>query len=906
MHRLIAIGICLMVLGLPGVKGYAAEGGASGQTADVPQAKALSEKARELFKVGKYDEALASAKHALQIREKALGPEHPLIAQSLTQMANIAVRWPYHRLWARPWYQRALAIQERTLGPEAPETAASLAGLARFRLWQGNYVQGLPLAQRSLKIREKVFGPDHPETAASLDLLAHYYSQMGSLDQALPLAQRALAIREKVLGPEHPETAASLYTLAILDKQVGSLPQALAAAQRALQIQEQTLGPEHPATIQSLRMVGLVYLDLKDYSRAESYLRRASSFGGKFGLVELYLATGRYDAALALLSSVPFNEWFPPQLKATYYTLKGQALRRQGDGKRAFVAFHEAIQNIEELRARTPGGRTSFFESGLTTNYSQPYREMVGILVNMAKIGKPIPPAFETYETDPAAAAFYYAESIKARALLEAMVVGTGQGSSPLPPDLAARERSLQERIGALEAQREERSSEKGRGWDRAEQPVIEFQLAREALLREQREFAAEVRRRDPRLAALRYPQPLKAKELPLKPGEVLLEYCLGKKESYLFRVEPGGKIQVFRIPLGQEALAKRLGAMLAPFRQSVLRRADLARFSIADAANLYGELLAPALAGVAPGTHLIIVPDGVLGAFPFEALVVQAGPGWDKSVLVGDRWPVTYSQSAAILALNRLLGKSRASKPLFALGDCIYNKNSSRYLAYKAHQGQAGELKHAGPEKALTMAVTGVRGGRLIFPPLPETRKTVEDLAALFGEPVRPPEVLLDVQATETRVRHTPLAQYRYLFFGTHGFLADNLAGVREPTLMLTQVGNQPPDNGFLTFSKVLRLKLDADLVTLAACMTGVGQVMQGEGVLNFARAFQQAGARSVMVSLWNIPVDESMKFYTAFYKALKEGKPKIEALKVARQAVRAKEPHPYFWSGLILHGEG
>ena len=93
---------------------------------------------------------------------------------------------------------------------------------------------------------------------------------------------------------------------------------------------------------------------------------------------------------------------------------------------------------------------------------------------------------------------------------------------------------------------------------------------------------------------------------------------------------------------------------------------------------------------------------------------------------------------------------------------------------------------------------------------------------------------------------------------------------------------------------------------MTLAACMTGVGQVTQGEGVLNFARAFQQAGARSVMVTLWNIPVDESLQFYTTFYKALREGKTKLQALQAARQAVRAKEPHPYFWSGLILHGEG
>jgi CHAT domain-containing protein len=165
---------------------------------------------------------------------------------------------------------------------------------------------------------------------------------------------------------------------------------------------------------------------------------------------------------------------------------------------------------------------------------------------------------------------------------------------------------------------------------------------------------------------------------------------------------------------------------------------------------------------------------------------------------------------------------------------------------------------------------------------------------------------VLLDVNATETKMRQIPLSPYRYLFFGTHGFLADKLSGMHEPTLVLTLVENKPPDDGFLTFSEVLQLKLDADVVTLAACMTGVGQVMQGEGVLNFGRAFQQAGARSVMVALWNIPVNESMNFYATFYKALKEGKPKIEALKIARQAVRAKEPHPYFWSGLILHGEG
>ena len=123
-----------------------------------------------------------------------------------------------------------------------------------------------------------------------------------------------------------------------------------------------------------------------------------------------------------------------------------------------------------------------------------------------------------------------------------------------------------------------------------------------------------------------------------------------------------------------------------------------------------------------------------------------------------------------------------------------------------------------------------------------------------------KPPQVLLDVLATEKRVRQTPLERYRYLFFGTHGDLTDKTQGLLQPVLILTQVENQPDHDGNLTFTEVLTLKLDADLVTLAACRTGEGQAMQGEGLLHMARAFQQAGARSVMATLWNIPVNESL----------------------------------------------
>ncbi len=881
MRKLAFIGLCLLVLGLATTHGNAAKKG--------PQTT--------------LDEEMPTAGQKPEVAEI-----NELMKQARTNEAN---GW---NILALKSYQAALQLSERALGPEHHLTAACMAQVARLDTIFGFFDRALPLARQALQIRQKTLGPEHPQTAQSLMILGFLYGQMGDLDQALQLNQQALRLSEKALGPENRLTAAALNNLATLYSQMGSYDQALPLARRAVQIREKVLGLEDIQTATSLTNLGFLYLAKKDYSQAESCFRRAQGPQSDRGMVELYLATGQYEAALNTLTRPQttaggIKASSSPQRQAQYYTQKGLALQGLGRRREAYAAFQEAIKNIEGLRARTPGERTSFFESGLLGGYSRAYRGMVGVLVEMAQKGEPAPADLQAYGPDPAAAAFYFSESIKARSLLEAMAAGAARIAPQVPPDLAAREKSLQERVATLEGQREERVMTKVSGSTsvgRKDQPAQEFQLQREALQRELNALVVEMRRRVPRYAALAYPQPYMAQELPLKPGEILLEYALGEKESYIFRVEPGGKTQVFRLPLGQEALEKRLGPMLAPFRQSVLRREDLSRFAVADAAALYQEILAPALSGVNPGTRLIIVPDGALGAFPFEALVVKAGPDWGKCTLVGDSWPVTYSQSAAILALNRHLGASHAAQALFALGDCIYAKDSSRYLAYKAGKEKAGELRHAGPEKAMTMAATDRGWGRLEFPPLPETRQTVLELAALFQEKPQPPQVLLDVFATETKVRQANLGQYRYLFFGTHGFLADKIAGVQEPTLVLTQVENKPPDDGFLSFSKVLQLKLDADLVTLAACMTGVGQVMQGEGVMNFARAFQQAGARSVMVSLWNIPVDESMKFYVTFYKSLKEGKSKTESLKTARQAVRNKEPHPYFWSGLILHGEG
>ncbi|MBI4689957.1 MAG: CHAT domain-containing protein [Nitrospirae bacterium] len=356
-------------------------------------------------------------------------------------------------------------------------------------------------------------------------------------------------------------------------------------------------------------------------------------------------------------------------------------------------------------------------------------------------------------------------------------------------------------------------------------------------------------------------------------------------------------------------------------------------KFSLTAGNKLYNLLLAEALKEI--NTHLtpldrgenkniIIVPDGILGMLPFETLVISnpPSPPFSKggmggfsdikdTVFVGDRWKINYYQSATVMALNRTLKPSGAKKAVFALGDPIFDKKDPRYIAYLKKEKPvllAQNLsQYSLRQRGIKIVGIGGEDDRdIAFCPLPETHQEVLTIAKLFNTAPQAPDVLLDVDANETRVKKTTLSAYRYLHFATHGFLSSNLQGIKEPVLVLSQVENKEGDDGMLALTEVLGLKLDTDMVVLSACVTGAGKVMEGEGVANFARAFQYAGARSVVVSLWEVASKETVEYMESLYRYLKAGKGRGEALRLARKEIKAKYPNPFYWAPFILHGEG
>ena len=186
---------------------------------------------------GEYKEAKAIHERALAIKEKALGPDHPLVANSLNNLANIHEYLGAHET-AKALHERVLAIREKALGPNHPLVAHTLNNLASIHASLGAYKVAKALFERALAILEKALGPDHPDVASPLNNLANVHTSTGTYEEANALHKRTLAIFEKTLGPDHPHVAYPLTGLADVALAQRRPAEAVALAERALRVRE--------------------------------------------------------------------------------------------------------------------------------------------------------------------------------------------------------------------------------------------------------------------------------------------------------------------------------------------------------------------------------------------------------------------------------------------------------------------------------------------------------------------------------------------------------------------------------------------------------------------------------------------------------------------------------------------
>lgn len=221
----------------------------------------------------------------------------------------------------------------------------------------------------------------------------------------------------------------------------------------------------------------------------------------------------------------------------------------------------------------------------------------------------------------------------------------------------------------------------------------------------------------------------------------------------------------------------------------------------------------------------------------------------------------------------------------------------ASRSLRFLPSASVVGFLEspvQAGPPRRL-LAIGNPDLGDARFD-LPSAQKEVEAISAMVPESL----ALVRGRATETEFRQVA-ANYRYLHIASHGeYNADN--ALQSRLLLAKDAAN----DGSLTTDELYNLQLDADMVTLSACETGLGTVLTGDDVVGLTRGFLYAGAANVVASLWQVDDDATTLLMRNFYSRLDAGRPKRHALREAQLETRKTYPHPFFWAAFFVTGNG
>jgi CHAT domain-containing protein/tetratricopeptide (TPR) repeat protein len=843
----------------------------------------------------RYGEAEPLYKRALTIDEKALGPDDPSVGTDVNNLA-LLYRDQGRYAEAEPLNKRALAISEKALGPDHPRVGTDLNNLALLYRAQGRYAEAEPLFKRALAINEKARGPDHPYVGAGLNNLAEVYREQGRYAEAEPLNKRALAISEKALGPDHPEVATYLYHLASLYDDQGRYAEAEPLNQRALAIDEKALGPDHPYVGAGLNNLAMLYFSQGDWARAAVYLRRSTSI-----IIR----------------------------RASRGKLVGEALtgKRKSEAEQLSFQFRDLVKAANRLASKQPND--------------------IGLRREMFQIAQ-------------------WAITSEAAESLALMAVRGAKGD----PKLAALMRERQDLV--LEWQKRDaiRIASVAQAAEKRDAPTEAENVTRLAAIDTRiATIDARLTADFPDYAAFASSTPLSVEDIQaqLRADEALVlfldtrEWKPTPEETFIWVVTKAD-VRWVRSEVGTQALTREVSALrcgldyegswsakdsrCSDLLNHVYARADHdvfgkpLPFDLGRAHALY-EALFGQIEDLIRDKRLLIVPSGPLTQLPFQVLVTES-PKIALPSSVADYRDVAWLTRkhaismlpavSSLKALRELAKASHASEPYIGFGNPLLDGEPEKFK----EDGQAAKLareKRCDPTpRQRVVFLLSLRGGARAttrsnggiadvadirtWAPLPETADELCDVARDLG--IDPETHLyLGAMATETNIKQLSengsLARYKIVHFATHGAIAGQVSSASEPGLLLT-----PPekasetDDGYLSASDVAALKLDADWVILSACNTAAGGAQGAEALSGLARAFFYAGARSLLVSHWEVDSDSTVKLITGAVAELKAN-PKVGRAEALRRSMLSMidagqeyEAHPAFWAPFVLVGEG
>jgi CHAT domain-containing protein/Tfp pilus assembly protein PilF len=809
-----------------------------------------------------YDRAEQVLLRAIGISDSVYGPGNPSSLNSRVNLANLYDEEGDY-VKAQEMFEKALVDAEK-VSPGDPGLSVILSNLAGVLSERGDYESAVRISQRAVDVlRDR---PNDPRLGLALVTLGDAYRFQNDLDKAEPLYQRSLPIYEKSLGKNDPLVADNLNYLGDIYRERREFVKAEDFYQRSLAIRKKELGETNSVVGESLQNLGALYLAQRDYARAESFFRQALLIREKAlgpehpevgvtlsSLSTVDIATGRIeDAQTNLARAISISE-------------HNAALNLVAGSERQKLAYltlsSDELDRVITLETSSAGDCAGLRDLAATTILQRKGRVLDAIAQNLTTLrqglgsdGVKLIDQFDSVTSH-----------------LAHLVLAGAQDTAPA---------DYQKRIASLKQEREQ--------------------------------LEGEISRKSAQFRAASQPVTLEAVRAAMPADAALVEFVKYQKVS---ADSPSGSPNpqsyiAYIIRPSQPVVWKDLGEAVVVERAIDNYRAalrDPARNDIKKIARALDQVILEPLRPLLPASgHLLISPDGQLSLIPFEALLDQ------QNRFAVEKYSITYLTSGRDL-LRMQVPRSSDSAPV-VVADPSFGEPRTIQIA----------SRHPVDAKAQRRSVTiGSDISSLYFAPLSGTAEEARSIDALFPNAV----VLTGERANVAALKQ--LAAPSMLHIATHGFFLEDrhpTRGSEAPKGLTERLDLENPllrsglafaganrnrsgnDDGILTALEAANLNLwGTRLVTLSACDTGIGEVRVREGVFGLRRAFVLAGAETLVMSLWPVSDYVTREMMSNYYRGLKRGLGREDALRQAQLAMlkRKDRNHPFYWASFIQSGE-
>lgn len=857
--------------------------------------------------LGEYDRAISLYEEGLETLTSIPDPPKEQIAKLYN---NLGYTYTNKGLYDQSleFYRKELKTNIELKGEKHPDIAGAYINIGSGYYRKGDWGEALLYFQRSLDIVRQTVGESHNMGALNYDNIGLCNVKLGNYEEGISSLQKAVEIKQKILNPDHPDVAESYKHIGMAFAEQNNYTAALDYYERALAIQQNSLGDRHPKLVDTYNKLGEYYVEQENPERALSYLEKSESVINKSletahpALAVVRTLTGRaltqlgqtdrglnsIQQALSVIAGEfePHDYFINPDIASIDHPLyavntlfeKAKLLHRYGkaDNENPYLVASFSTYNLlsdllDQLQVDYMDDRSkltisekshSIYESAIQTSYDL-YRE--------------------TGERDYLQRIFFFAEKSKARVMLEQLNRGHAQNYAGIPDSLIQFEQQLKYQTNRIR-------EEIDRLLSTEDPPDVQLSMLRDSLFSVNRRFAKHIEYMEneyPRYHELKY-----ATEIPsvsdiqaeLQPDEAVIEYVLGDSALYTL-VLRDNLFDVHKVPHTS------VDADITALKEAIIHKNKSGYLQYGR--KLYEILVEPLKSDLDNLNRLFIVPDKSLALLPFGALLTDRIEANENEDISYRNLPYLIRKYAfnilpSVTMANALMEPEKVSfgKDFLAFAP-VFNKGEKADISSSREENSGWSY-------------------------LPSSRDEIEQIARRFkdshgfwsylwnGDNTR---LYTGATATESNFKRSSGEAARYIHLATHAFVSELRP---DSTGIVFHPETSGAEDGILYAREIYNLSMNTDLVVLSACETGLGSVIQGEGVMGLSRAFRYAGAANMLVSLWKIDDRSSSFLMVSFYEELLKGANKQEALRLSQLSLIGdiRYAHPYHWAAFNLLG--